>query len=91
MNLSNLREKEVVSLCDGSVLGHVCDIEIDSCCKCVCALIICLHEGRLFSFGKCRFLTIPIEKVEKFGDDVILVNISVRDEGKHGFCCRKKR
>ena len=68
----DFREKEVVNVCDGRRLGTVVEIEFD------------MNEGRLTAivvadecglFGKSRGeITIPWCRIEKIGEDVILVN-----------------
>ena len=69
-----LRRKEVINLCDGCRLGYVGDIEL------------CLPEGTvkaIIVFGPCRFFGlfgrgedyyIPWDCVQRFGDDIILVD-----------------
>ena len=71
---SLLRRKEVINLCDGCRLGCVGDVEVTVPEGSVKALIV---------FGPCRFFGlfgrgedyyIPWECVQKFGDDIILVD-----------------
>ena len=69
-----LRRKEVINLCDGCRLGYVGDLEI------------CLPEGMvkaIIVFGPCRFFGlfgrgedyyIPWDCVQKFGDDIVLID-----------------
>ena len=69
-----LRRKEVINLCDGCKLGYVGDLEI------------CLPEGpvkAIIVFGPCRFFGlfgrgedyyIPWDCVQKFGDDIVLID-----------------
>ena len=85
-----LRRKEVINLCDGCRLGDVGDIEL------------CLPEGTvkaLIVFGPCRFFGsfgrgedyyIPWDCVQRFGDDIILVDKPFRrnEVGQKG---QKKR
>lgn len=71
---TQLRRKEVINLCDGCRLGCVGDVEIK------------LPEGEvraLIVFGPCRFFGlfgrgedyyIPWECIQKFGDDIILID-----------------
>lgn len=69
-----LRRKEVINLCDGCRLGYVGDVEVTVPEGAVKAIIV---------FGPCRFFGlfgrgedyyIPWECVQKFGDDIILVD-----------------
>jgi len=71
---SELKRKEVINICDGSRLGFVGDLEI------------CVPEGEvkaIIVFGPCRFFGlfgrgedyyIPWECIQKFGDDIILID-----------------
>jgi len=70
-----LRYKEVVNVRDGSALGFVSDIEVDTVTAKVVSVII---------FGKCRVLglffreddiVIPWCDIEVIGEDTILVNM----------------
>lgn len=40
MRLCELREKEVINICDGEKLGNVCDIDFDIKTGRICALVI---------------------------------------------------
>lgn len=71
----DFKQKEVISLSDGKILGFVVDVqanfdngEINS--------IIVAKTGKLFGpvMGKNN-VTIPWEKIKKIGEDVILVEI----------------
>lgn len=73
--LCSLRDREVISSCDGKRLGFVCDVEIDICTGRVCALII-PGDIKLLLFSRCADICIPWECVERIGKDVILVNSS---------------
>lgn len=84
-SFDSLKNKEVINICDGTRLGYVCDIEIDLCDGKICTLIIPRDCG-LFSFSKCRNICIPWRKIERIGDDIILVNmpsIPGENENKH--------
>lgn len=71
----DFKQKEVVSLSEGKILGFVVDVqanfengEINS--------IIVAKTGKLFGnvMGKNN-ITIPWKKIKKIGEDVILVEI----------------
>ena len=74
MKFCQLRRKEVINLCDGCRLGYVGDLELT------------LPEGTIkgiIVFGPCRFFGlfgrredfyVPWDCVQKFGDDIILVD-----------------
>lgn len=75
MRLCELKEKEVINVCDCKCLGFVVDIDIDVCTGVVLALIIpgC---GKMWSmFGRGSELLIPWSQVVRVGPDIILVEI----------------
>ncbi len=72
---SELRNKQVVNLRDGSVLGCVYDLEINSCTGEICA--ICLPgNGLLASLSSKNRISIPWRDIERIGKDTILVRAS---------------
>ena len=73
--INQLREKEVINICDGKKLGYINDISIDICSGCVCAISV-LFDLRIFGFGKCEELWIPWDKISCFGKDTVIVKIS---------------
>ncbi len=75
MRLCELKEKEVINVCNCKCLGFVVDIDIDVCTGVVLALIIpgC---GKMWSmFGRGSELLIPWSQVIRVGPDIILVEI----------------
>ena len=81
--VNDLRDKEVINICDGRRLGCVDDVEIDvSSGRLVAIIVPC--DGRLFGFGRSRNLVILWDSIEKIGDDTILVKINVEDYGFSG-------
>jgi len=72
---SALKHKEVINICDGARLGCICDLELDPCSGCISAIIV---PGPARLWGILRSdeeLVIPYCKINKIGDDVILVEI----------------
>ena len=72
--IRDMRNKEVINICDGCRLGFVADMEIRLPDGQVCAIIV---------YGPCRFLGlfgrgeeyyIPWECIQRIGDDIILVD-----------------
>ena len=49
--ITDLRAKEVICVKDGSRLGNVCDVEIDTCTGQLCAIIV---------FGRARWCGIGL-------------------------------
>ncbi len=71
--LIDLRNKEVINVNDGTRLGYVCDVEINTDQAKVLSVII-YGRPRVFGlFGKGEDLVIPWELVQTIGDDTILV------------------
>ena len=75
MRFCELREIEVVNLCNCRRLGCVADIILDLCQGCVQAIIVpgpCKVCGL---FGCDSEYVIPFECIKKVGPDIILVEI----------------
>lgn len=71
-----LREREVINICDCKRLGCVTDVLLDMCSGCVEAIII-PGPGRFCGFlGYDSEYIIPFECIRKVGPDIILVEIS---------------
>ena len=76
-----LREKEVINLCDGARLGYPSDFEFDMCDGKILALIIPGERG-IFGACKTQDIIIPWCKIECLGEDTILVKLEPHE------CCR---
>lgn len=83
-----LREKEIINICDGSRLGHACDFEFDACDGKILALVVPGDRG---IFGGCKTsnIIIPWCKIEFLGEDTILVKLTVEECATK--CEKKKR
>lgn len=69
--ISDLRDKEIINICDGVRLGYVVDVEVDVTSGRVISLVA---SGECRSlFGKSEEVVIPWECVERIGDETILV------------------
>lgn len=75
INLSEMREKEVINIRDGAKMGFIYDFEIDLDNGKVLAAIIPSYGKVLGIFGKNRDLIIPWQNIFKIGHDIILVDI----------------
>lgn len=70
---SELRRKEIINVCDGARLGCICDLELDDCTGQITAIIV-PGPSRFFGlFRGSEEIVIPFCKIQKIGDDVILV------------------
>lgn len=73
-----LREKEVVNMCDGARLGCPCDFEFNVCDGRITALVV-PRAGGFLGLGREEDIIIPWCKIECIGSDAILVKISPED------------
>ena len=73
-----LRKKEVINANNGCRIGFVDDLEVDTKCARIVALIV-YGRPRFFGlFGKSDDCYIPWEKIRLIGEDAILVDYSVQ-------------
>ena len=81
--MSEMREKEVINICDGERLGNICDVDFEVKTGRICSLIIpgpCKVFGIL---GRDQEYIIPYDRIQRIGTDVVLVEVE-RDK-----CLRK--
>lgn len=77
MSFSELREKEVINLCDGKKYGHPIDLELNDQ-ACAAALVVPCQGGWKGMFkGMREGIVIPWSRVRRIGDDVILVELDM--------------
>ncbi len=74
---SELREKDVINVCNGRRLGYVCDFLLDSECRKITAIYVSDHYFGLTG-GKSA-LCIQWDKICCIGDDAILVQIDEKE------------
>ena len=72
--LEQLRDKEVINVCDGRRLGCVEDIEFEIETGKICALIVSSGGGFL-SFGRWEPIPVPWSCIKRIGADIIVVDI----------------
>ena len=76
--LQELRKKEVINAKNGCRIGYVDDLEVDTKCARVTALIV-YGRPRFFGLlGKADDCCIPWEKISLIGEDAILVESYVQ-------------
>lgn len=71
----DFKQKEVINVLDGKILGFVVDVNADFGSGEINSIIVA-QTGKLFGniLGKNN-VTIPWDKIKKIGEDVILVEI----------------
>lgn len=77
MTLGELRQKDVINLQNGHLLGKVMDLEFNPVDGCVTGLMV----PGVFSLGgylrgERNGLVIGWEQIHKIGDDVVLVDVA---------------
>lgn len=75
-SFSELRNKEVICIGDGSLLGSVCDLEFNSCTGEITAIVL-PGNGLLASLSAKNRIVIPWCEIERIGKDAILVKYCI--------------
>ncbi len=79
LRICNLKDKEVINICDCKILGFVTDVEFECSTGCILSLIVpgpCKICGFL---GRDTEYVIPFKCVRNIGPDVILVDVCVEN------------
>lgn len=87
--LSDLSDKEIVNVCDGTRLGYVGDAEVDICTGKITALIASGDCSGLFS--KPDEIRVPWECVKNIGDDIVIVEMKDMCRSDGGDCGEGRR
>jgi len=87
--IRDLRNKQVFNVCDGRCLGYVCDVDINICDGKVAAIRV-PGESKGFLLSRGDEITIPWERIDRIGDDTILVNVGELKGGNGGKDKKKK-
>lgn len=76
MSFSDIRQKDVINICDGKKLGKPIDLILNEN-ACVEALVVPSGNGGLLGIFKQdrEGIIIPWSHVRRIGDDVILVEV----------------
>lgn len=81
---TDLRHKEVISACDGTRVGFVDDVIVDTKCAKVVSIVIFGRSKFFGLFGKCEDYIIPWEKIQLIGEDTIIISCSTPKPCKRG-------
>ena len=76
ISFNDLRSKEIINLCDGSRMGHIVDLIFSSENGKVVGIVV---PGERKLFKKTGEIFVPIEKIRRIGDDVILIRFELND------------
>ena len=76
MRLSDLQNKDVVNVMDGKNIGHIIDITIENDGK-MNGLIVEKSRFLLSMFTSRNEIEIKWDQIEKIGEDVILVRVTI--------------
>lgn len=79
MRIMDLRDKEVINICDGRRLGFVQDVEFDCKTGCIHCLIIPGPAKICGCLGRDTEYVIPFKKVCQIGEDIILVDVVLEE------------
>lgn len=72
---SDFRCKEVINVSDGCRLGYVCDMELDTQCGKILAIVVPGPCRFLGLFGREDDYVIPWPCIRRIGEDIILVDV----------------
>lgn len=75
MRVCELREKEVINICDGERLGNVCDVDFEVKTGRIQNLIIPGPCKVLGILGRDHEYIVPYSQIQRIGTDVILVEV----------------
>ena len=77
MRICDLKQKEVINICDCRRLGYVCDVDFDMETGCLIAIIV-PGPGCFCGFlVREREYVIPFCDIRQVGPDIILVNVDL--------------
>lgn len=69
-----MKDKQVVCIKDGTILGFVCDVEVDTCSGKLCSIVVFGRRRCFGLLGREEDCIIPWESIEVIGQDSILVS-----------------
>jgi len=72
--IDELKNKQVVCMKNGCVLGYISDVELDIKTGSLCSIVI-FGKSRLLGFiGREEDIVIPWQDIEVIGDETVLVS-----------------
>jgi len=82
MRIFDCKRKDVINICDGKRIGYVADIIFDPKSGCIEAIIVPGPCGICGFLGHEKEYIIPWKCVCQFGEDVVLVEVKLKDVEK---------
>ncbi|MGI6270083.1 MAG: PRC-barrel domain-containing protein [Candidatus Howiella sp.] len=84
--IEDLRDKQVVSIKSGCVIGYICDVEVDTCNGKLVSIVIFGRRRCFGLLGREEDIVIPWCDIEVIGADTVLVGCELPPRpGKRGF------
>ncbi|MBQ4369783.1 MAG: YlmC/YmxH family sporulation protein [Oscillospiraceae bacterium] len=80
--IADLRNREVINICDGCRLGYVCDVELNTATGCILAIVVPEPCRFLGIFGRGDDIVIPWDRIKRIGDDLIIVDADIQRPGR---------
>ena len=71
--ITDLRDKEVICVKDGTILGCVCDVEVDTCTGELTAIVVFGRAKAFGLLGREEDTVIPWCNIQVIGEDAILI------------------
>ncbi len=72
--ITDMHDKEVINVCDGTRLGFVDDVEVDTCTAQVVSLVIYGRAKLCGLLGRESDIVIGWKDIEVIGEERVLVN-----------------
>ena len=79
MRICELKQKEVINICDCKRLGFITDVEFDCNTGCIYELIVPGPAKICGCLGRDTEYIIPFKRVKQIGDDIVLGDINVEE------------
>lgn len=85
--ITDMHDKEVINVCDGTRLGYVDDVEVDTCTAQIVSIVIFGHNKCFGLFGREADIVIHWKDIEVIGEETVLVNFKCPPD----CCCSPKK
>ncbi len=87
--LMDIREKQVICVRDGTIIGCLYDVIVDTCSGRIVSIVI-LGRSKFFGlFGRCEDIIIPWDSIQVMGEETILVDFETPRQQRRGFLGRR--